>query len=87
MIFAVRARPQQQTRRPPLPLSIDGTDRLPLNLYLCLCCFPADLPDGVRVVKAATPRPGQWLLGRLCQYFDDAATWCPAKTPITHCIF
>ena len=47
---AARARPQQQTRRPPLLLSIDGTDRRTdgqtLDRFMTLAAFCAD-----RVIK------------------------------------
>jgi len=45
-IFAARARPQQQTRRLPLLLSIDGTDRQTdgrtLDRFMTLTAYCAD---------------------------------------------
>ena len=48
-ISAARARPQQQTRRPPLLLSIDGTDRpdgqtegRTLDRFMTLTAYYAD---------------------------------------------
>jgi len=47
-ISAARARPQQQTRRPPLLLSIDGTDRRTLDRFMTLTAHNVD-----RVINAA----------------------------------
>ena len=67
VLFAARARPQQQTRRPPLLLSIDGTDRRtdtrPFDDAYRILCGPRKKTQnpirtnatngGRRVVKAA----------------------------------
>ena len=38
-LLRARTRPQQQTRRPPLLLSIDGTDRQTLDRFITLTAY------------------------------------------------
>jgi len=75
-ISAARARPQQQTRRPPLLLSIDGTDRRrdrqtdrrTLDRFMTLTAYNADRVSSVITELPVKPNGD-------CECIRKAAVW------------